>query len=110
MRCKDAVSLAPAKNGFRKPCVVKNSAQQPSDASREPSWNRVREFRAGIQVAKCVPPVTTSNSLVLGLDAEGVISLFHLYSCSVLTALHASAIFSFVEGIAGRCAVDRQKH
>ena len=71
MRCKDAVSLAPAKNGFRKPCVVKNSARQPSYASREPLWKRVPEFRAGIQATKCVPPVTISNSLVLGLVEPG---------------------------------------
>src|SRR6266478_2528018 len=66
-RCKDAVSLAPAKNGFKIPSVVKNSARQPSNASKEPSWNGVREFRAGIQATKCGPPVVTSDSLVLGL-------------------------------------------
>src|SRR5438445_9316265 len=66
-RCKDAVSLAPAKNGFKNPSVVKNSARQPSNASKEPSWNKVRKFRAGIQATKCVPPVVTSDSLVLGL-------------------------------------------
>src|SRR5207237_8680247 len=67
-RCTDAVSLAPAKNGFKIPSLVKNSVRQPSNASREPSWNRIREFRAGIQTIKCVPPVVTSDSLVLGLE------------------------------------------
>ena len=44
-----------------------SAGRRPKGASWKPSWRRMRRFRAGIPPAKCIPPMTIPNSLVLGL-------------------------------------------
>ena len=67
MQCR----LLQRKRGSKTIPRCASAGRRPEGASGKPFWRQVQRFRTGIPAAKCIPPMTIPNSLVLGLDWAG---------------------------------------